>query len=236
MGIVITIVVIFLCIITLLFIPLTYDIHIYAGKPFRIDGLISWSGRALQYTWSYTWGQRLTSSWYLAWKKQENGADMTEKTAAQAEEAIQKTLEETEPATYESLKNSQNPLPKAATFHWKPFVLNTDFAASWFRWLGRLVYHSRIRTWNMSGTIGLSQPHETGLLAGALYATIPDAVENLRFNYIEEQYDSTIYGAGTIYPAIVLFYFAAFILSRPVRRLIAGWHAYKKGSTSWITR
>ena len=68
-----------------------------------------------------------------------------------------------------------------------------------------------------------------GLLAGALYAVVPDAIGGLRFDYLEERYDSTICGSGTLYPAALLWYSALFIASRPVRRLIAGWHASKRG-------
>lgn len=231
MGIVAAAAAVLLCITAVLFIPLTYHIRIYAGTPFRIAVCASWFGRALRYTWDYTYGQRPDSSCYLAWKRQEKHADIPEETAeqaaVQAEEAIKKALEEDNPETYEALKQAK--VPASSSFHWKPLVLNTSFAESFFRWLGQLAYHSRIRTLDISGTIGLPQPHETGLLAGALYAIVPDAVGNLRFNYTEEQYDSTICGGGTIYPAIILFYSAAFILSRPVRRFIACWHASKRG-------
>ena len=156
--------------------------------------------------------------------------DTAEKGADQAAEAVRQPAETDSAVTYESLKQEDDSgATKTKDFHWKPLVFNRDFAAAFFCWLGRILHHSRVRSLDIRGVIGLGQPHETGLLAGALYAVVPDAIGGLRFDYLEERYDSTIRGSGTLYPAALLWYSALFIASRPVRRLIAGWHASKRG-------
>lgn len=234
MGIVVAAAVVAMCAAAVLFIPFTYHVTIYAGNPSRIGIRAGWFGRALCGTWSYTCGQRPVSSLYVAWKRQAGRPDLSEeaaeKTAAQAEEAVRQHMEANDAVTYETLKQAgDGSAPKTASFHWKPLVFNTDFAAAFFCWLGRILYHSRVRTLDIRGVVGLGQPYETGLLAGALYTVVPDAIGGLRFDYLEERYDSTIRGSGTLYPAALLWYSALFIASRPVRRLIAGWHASKRG-------
>ena len=74
----------------------------------------------------------------------------------------------------------------------------------------------------------LPEPHETGMLAGALYAICPGSVTDLQFNFVEEQYDCTVRASGRLYPAVLLLFTAAFAASRPVRRLWAEWHAVNK--------
>lgn len=235
MGIVVITVAAVLCAAAVLFIPFTYHVSIRTGRPFRLCIRAGWFGRALAGTWDYTWGQRPVSSVYIGWKRQAGpppdlSEDTSEKGADQAAEAVRQQAETDSAVTYESLKQEDDSgAPKTAGFHWKPLVFNRDFAAAFFCWLGRILHHSRVRSLDIRGVIGLGQPHETGLLAGALYAVVPDAIGGLRFDYLEERYDSTIRGSGTLYPAALLWYSALFIASRPVRRLIAGWHASKRG-------
>lgn len=107
-------------------------------------------------------------------------------------------------------------------------LFNADFLAAFFTWLSRLLNHGQIRRFTLTGIIGLPEPHETGMLAGALYAICPGSVTDLQFNFVEEQYDCTVRASGRLYPAVLLLFTAAFAASRPVRRLWAEWHAVNK--------
>ncbi len=107
-------------------------------------------------------------------------------------------------------------------------LFNADFLAAFFTWLSRLLNHGQIRRFTLTGIIGLPEPHETGMLAGALYAICPGSVTDLQFNFVVEQYDCTVRGSGRLSPAVLLLFTAAFAASRPVRRLWAEWHAVNK--------
>ena len=176
MGIVVITAAAVLCAAAVLFIPFTYHVSIRTGRPFRLCVRAGWFGRALAGTWDYTWGQRPVSSVYIGWKRQAGpppdlSEDTSEKGADQAAEAVRQQAETDSAVTYESLKQEDDSgATKTKDFHWKPLVFNRDFAAAFFCWLGRILHHSRVRSLDIRGVIGLGQPHETGLLAGALYA------------------------------------------------------------------
>ncbi len=209
----------------LLCIPLSYNIRLYLGDPAHITGTVHWLGRVFCYTWEYTYGNRPSASLSIMGKRRRSAPDtppaIIDKAAQQVEE--DGSLENA--VTYEDLKNTEVP-----PFPWKRYVLNLPFTAACFRWIVQILSHSRPCVLTASGVIGLKTPHETGMLAGALYAAVPEAVGSLRFSYTKEEYDCTIRGAGRLYPAVFLIYSAAFITSRPVRRLLIRWHTAKRGA------
>lgn len=207
-------------------IPLSYSIRLHIGEPVRFGGDVCWFGRALQYTWDYTYGQRPVSSFCLAWKRRSAEPDgIPANSGDAAADPFEPWQDEKTDASYDELKDISTP-----AFHWKPYVLNPSFAAAFFCWIRRIVHHSRIRTLRADGVIGLKTPCDTGILAGLLYAAVPDAVDGLSFNYLCEEYDCMIFGSGRLYPAVFILYSAAFILSRPVRRLLVRWHASNRGA------
>ena len=107
-------------------------------------------------------------------------------------------------------------------------LLQCRLFSGFLTWLSRLLGHGQIRRFTLTGIVGLPEPHETGMLAGALYAICPGSVTDLQFNFVEEQYDCTVRASGRLYPAVLLLFTAAFAASRPVRRLWAEWHAVNK--------
>lgn len=228
MGIVVIMSIVILGIVTFACVPVTFAVTLRISRPFQCSGSAAWFGKIFSYTWHYTYGEKPAATGRLAWKQLDAESDEAKETAARAAAAVQKELKETPAA--------QDPLPeKGATaaaktrFSWKQAAANRAFITSLCQFAGRILYSSRIRTLTASGVIGLRYPHETGILAGILYAFFPSALGELDFDYTAETYDCTVCGAGQLYPAAAIMYAGAFIVSRPVRRLLTHWYASKRG-------
>jgi hypothetical protein len=239
--------IVIMIIIVVLTIPLSYELSLQAGTPFRFKGKIHWLGHAFLYEWSYEDGKLPEKKYFLHWQNQikdtapSPGTTKTPETPAkkQAEnaKAAWKELEkESETVTYESLKDADLSEDTAApaTRSWKerlwwwPYIVNQPFGKSFFSLIADLLHHSRPRTFSIDGTIGLSQPHETGWLSALLYATIPASISELNFNFIEEEFDFRCCANGRLHPAVLLAYTTLFISSRPARNLIRCWFKKRK--------
>lgn len=236
MVLVLCLTIIFMVIITLICSPLFYETTLYIGSPCSFRSTIHWFGRFFYYDWTYTYGKQPHSSSRLGWKKREMQAPSIQlKTAPEQSfktEDILKDLEREDTGlSYKDIKDAAPRHSKQSDSHffwWKPLITSQTFITAFCIFLGRLLYHSRIRRLSLEGTLGLSRPHETGILAGALYAIIPTNIRTLHFNFIEERYDCTFHAAGHIYPAALIFYTAAFLLSSPVRCILLQWHKTRK--------
>ena len=112
--------------------------------------------------------------------------------------------------------------------NWKDYVWSEDFLSSCLSFFLRLLHHSRIRTVQTTGTLGLSQPHQTGMLSGFLYMLLPQAAQDLQFDFLNEIYDCHIQIAGRIYPGVIVLYAFSFIVSPPVRRLLWAVRQHRK--------
>jgi hypothetical protein len=228
--------------ITLLCLPLSYNLTVYIGCPFHCQGQARWFGRALYYDWDFTWGQAIRTTCSIGWKKK-NRPTASSKEASPIPkdqpngdaiaEAIQK---DGTSITYAELQKQgpsstpqQDRTKKSPSFPWRRYIINSAFIQEALRMLSRLLYHSRIRHMTLTGTLGLGQPQDTGLLAGTIYALIPADTDDLLFDFTTERYDCTARATGHVYPAIVLVYSAAFAVSRPVRTLLGYWYHTRKG-------
>ena len=241
--------VIILSLITLILcLPVTYAVKIHIGSPWHIEGQYAWGRRLANASWSYTLGEEPHSESHVFWQKApQKGSDDVQPDKPPTPEEREKALDELEAESkktiYEDLLQEEGtetpPEPSAPAAdaarqkpplrEWLPLFLNSDFLAAFFTWLARLLHHGQIRRFSLTGILGLPAPHETGMLAGALYAVCPGNVEELQFNFVEEQYDCTVRASGRLYPAALLLFTAAFAASRPVRHILAYWHAVRKG-------
>ena len=228
--------VILIVMITILCLPVSYSCMVYIGSPFHISGTLCWLGRAFSYTWQYTYGKRPQTEWYILWKKQHTAptsAHNAEMTKEQQEAVIQELEKETHAVTYDELHADNTAADNAERhqkhFSWKSLVCTEDFALAFFTWLQDILSISRIRTLTLTGTLGLTVPHKTGMLAGALYAVIPASTDDLHFNFTSEEYNCTVHAAGCICPAAVAACSITFLLSRPVRHILGQWHTVRKG-------
>ncbi len=235
MGIIVALTVILIVFIAVVCLPVSYSCMLYIGSPFHVSGTLCWLGRAFSYTWQYTYGNRPQTEWYFLWKKQQpapTATQDTEMTKEQQETVVQELKKETHAVTYDELHSANTAVDDAEKkqnhFSWKSLICTKDFALVFFTWLRDVISISSIRTLTLTGTLGLTAPHKTGMLAGALYAVIPASTEELHFNFTSEEYDCTVHAAGSICPASIVICSITFLLSRPVRHILAQWHTVRK--------
>lgn len=243
MAIIVVLAILFSGILLILCLPITYALTIHIGTPFQIEGQSSWGRKLADASWSYTLGGAPHHELHTCWKRSPAVKEPVETpppTPEEATKAWEELEKESQHLTYENLLRQEGPdapapcdakEPKKEKPPIRQFLarlFNTDFLAAFFTWLSRLLGHGQIRSFTLTGIIGLPEPHETGMLAGALYAICPGSVTGLQFNFVEEQYDCTVRASGRLYPAVLLLFTAAFAVSRPVRRLWADWHAVNK--------
>lgn len=248
-------VILFSTILLILCLPVTYEIKIHIGPPFHLAFSAGWGRQLIRKSWSYTVGEEFKDELYILGKKDSPPSEKEspsmeesrEKPPPAPAEEIRKTADETpspmediEKEVEKAVKKEVEKEPdkeagkdppekkKGSLGEWIPLIVNTDFLAALFTWLSRLIGHGQIRHLSLCGILGLPAPHKTGFLAGALYAYCPGNLENLHFNFLEEQYDCTAYASGRLYPAMLLLFTLMFTLSRPVRHIITHWFAVNK--------
>ena len=215
-------------IVTILSIPLAYTVRLYITSPFKATATVNWSGRVFLLSFRYVLGKAPLLRLYIKKVRHrsppaepdinpdsellKNDAEKSE--TDEAERAVQKTERDEEDSGSTAKEGSQTRVPL------RPLLLNQAFAVQVLLLIGRILHHSRLRTFTANGTIGIGSPHETGILAGWLYATIPQSVHELRFNYLEKEYNARLTSGGRIIPLILIFCVLPFIFSQPVRRII----------------
>lgn len=215
-------------IVTILSIPLAYTVRLYITSPFKATATVNWSGRVLLLSFRYVLGKAPLLRLYIKKVRHrsspaepninpdsellKNGDEKSE--TDEVERAVQKTERDEEDSGSTAKEGSQTRVPL------RPLLLNQAFAVQVLLLIGRILHHSRLRTFTANGTIGIGSPHETGILAGWLYATIPQSVHELRFNYLEKEYNARLTSGGRIIPLILIFCVLPFIFSQPVRRII----------------
>ena len=215
-------------IVTILSIPLAYTVRLYITSPFKATATVNWSGRVFLLSFRYVLGKAPLLRLYI--KKVRHCSSPAEPNinpdsellknddekseTDEVERAVQKTERDEEDSGSTAKEGSQTRVPL------RPLLLNQAFAVQVLLLIGRILHHSRLRTFTANGTIGIGSPHETGILAGWLYATIPQSVHELRFNYLEKEYNARLTSGGRIIPLILIFCVLPFIFSQPVRRII----------------
>lgn len=215
-------------IVTILSIPLAYTVRLYITSPFKATATVNWSGRVLLLSFRYVLGKTPLLRLYIKKVRHRSSPaepninpdsellknDDEKSETDEVERAVQKTERDEEDSGSTAKEGSQTRVPL------RPLLLNQAFAVQVLLLIGRILHHSRLRTFTANGTIGIGSPHETGILAGWLYATIPQSVYELRFNYLEKEYNARLTSGGRIIPLILIFCVLPFIFSQPVRRII----------------
>ena len=215
-------------IVTILSIPLAYTVRLYITSPFKATATVNWSGRVFLLSFRYVLGKAPLLRLYIKRVRHRSPPaepdinpdsellknDDEKSETDEAERAVQKTERDEEDSGSTAKEGSQTRVPL------RPLLLNQAFAVQVLLLIGHILHHSRLRTFTANGTIGIGSPHETGILAGWLYATIPQSVHELRFNYLEKEYNARLTSGGRIIPLILIFCVLPFIFSQPVRRII----------------
>lgn len=225
--------IILLSITVIVTIPFSYTLTINIRDPFRLSGLFQWGNSLLCCTWAYTYGQKPQTSLTCLGKTVSPPSKNDSTLSNEQIDAAVKSIEEEATVTYNEVKEAQHAASHTAATHavqsWKHLIINTDFLCIFFIYLQRILIHSRIRTLRISGSIGLPQPHETGMFAGALYACIPAGIDDLYFNFTKEEYNCIVQLKGCAYPIVLAIYTISFVISRPVRKILAYWRTQKRG-------
>ena len=221
-----------------LFLPLTYSLSADIQSPFHIRTVLSFLNHGLYYEWDYVFGQKPTKLCYIGWHKEPlSGRGQPPGIVPDKKDPEEPDKEEEDPLSEntirDALQGADSPEPDdvcaaSDTFWWKDYVWSEDFLSSCLSFFLRLLHHNRIRTVQTTGTLGLSQPHQTGMLSGFLYMLLPQAAQNLQFDFLNEIYDCHIQIAGRIYPGVIVLYALSFIVSPPVRRLLWAVRQHRK--------
>ena len=215
-------------IVTILSIPLAYTVRLYITSPFKATATVNWSGRVFLLSFRYVLGKAPLLRLYIKKVRHRSPPaepdinpdsellknDDEKNETDEVERAVQKTERDEEDSGSTAKEGSQTRVPL------RPLLLNQAFAVQVLLLIGRILHHSRLRTFTANGTIGIGSPHETGILAGWLYATIPQSIHELQFNYLEKEYNARLTSGGRIIPLILIFCVLPFIFSQPVRRII----------------
>ena len=215
-------------IVTILSIPLAYTVRLYITSPFKATATVNWSGRVFLLSFRYVLGKAPLLRLYIKKVRHRSPPaepdinpdsellknDDEKSETDEAERAVQKTERDEEDSGSTAKEGSQTRVPL------RTLLLNQAFAVQVLLLIGRILHHSRLRTFTANGTIGIGSPHETGILAGWLYATIPQSIHELQFNYLEKEYNARLTSGGRIIPLILIFCVLPFIFSQPVRRII----------------
>ena len=215
-------------IVTILSIPLAYTVRLYITSPFKATATVTWSGRVFLLSFRYVLGKAPLLRLYIKKVRHRSPPaepdinpdsellknDDEKSETDEAERAVQKTERDEEDSGSTAKEGSQTRVPL------RTLLLNQAFAVQVLLLIGRILHHSRLRTFTANGTIGIGSPHETGILAGWLYATIPQSIHELQFNYLEKEYNARLTSSGRIIPLILIFCVLPFIFSQPVRRII----------------
>lgn len=215
-------------IVTILSIPLAYTVRLYITSPFKATATVNWSGRVFLLSFRYVLGKAPLLRLYIKRVRHRSPPaepninpdsellknDDEKSETDEVERAVQKAERDEEDSGSTAKEGSQTRVSL------RPFLLNQAFAIQVLLLIGRILHHSRLRTFTANGTIGIGSPHETGILAGWLYATIPQSIHELQFNYLEKEYNARLTSSGRIIPLILIFCVLPFIFSQPVRRII----------------
>lgn len=221
-----------------LFLPLTYSLNLDIRSPFHVQAVLSFLNHGLYYEWDYTFGQKPRKICYTGWQEKTSACQKQQPGSAPGQTALEpESMGDDDTLSEEMLRKAlhdpdvpgpEDTSAESDVFWWKDYVLSEDFLSSCLSFFLHLLHHSRIRTLQTTGTLGLPQPHQTGMLAGFLYMILPEAAQDLQFNFLEEIYDCHIRIAGRIYPGVIALYALSFIVSRPVRRLLLAARQHRK--------
>lgn len=202
--------------ILLLFVPFSYTLQGHLGHPRTLTCRATWFMKHVSRTYPRTTEKEMppespSAAGEALWKQLREETNATaEKPAAPSEDA--------------DFMTTASPFPSYFRFLLDPEVL-TDCLAG----ILRILTASQLTACTLSGCLGLPRPHQTGILAAVLYSFGARQTENLRFTYTESSCDCTLYIAGKLYPAQLLYIVLHTVLQPPVRTLLKNlWDAGKE--------
>lgn len=202
--------------ILLLFVPFSYTLQGHLGHPRTLTCRATWFMKHVSRTYPRTTEKEMppespSAAGEALWKQlREETNAAAEKPAAPSEDA--------------DFITTASPFPSYFRFLLDPEVL-TDCLAG----ILRILTASQLTACTLSGCLGLPRPHQTGILAAVLYSLGARQTENLRFTYTESSCDCTLYIAGKLYPAQLLYIVLHTVLQPPVRTLLKNlWDAGKE--------
>lgn len=202
--------------ILLLFVPFSYTLQGHLGHPRTLTCRATWLLKHFSRTYPRTTAKESppespSAAGEALWKQlREETAATTEKPADTSEEA--------------DVTTTASPFPSYFRFLLDPELLTACLAG-----ILRILTASQLTACTLSGYLGLPRPHQTGILAAVLYSLGARQTENLRFTYTESSCDCTLYIAGKLYPAQLLYIVLHTVLQPPVRTLLKNlWDAGKE--------
>lgn len=107
------------------------------------------------------------------------------------------------------------------------FALENGLAERFLESLSLLIAHGFPRTLEFKGGLGLGDPMPTGALCGMVYAFLPKAAEEIRWNYVDKECTLTGKSEGRLIPLYVLYILIKLALSKPAREF---WHFRQGGN------
>lgn len=221
-------------------IPSTYSLHAYIGDSPSVKITFSWLNNFVYFSYTYAYGQKPKKEYRISRFAHHTKEEKTvPKSGFPFEEAAIPDRNANGPDIDEAIADaavtnntfagkgtrSQSKPPR----EWRKFVLNTKFLFAFLRYIHRILCHSKIRNCEISGSVGLNKPHETGMLAGLLYALMITYISGLNFNYSEEDLRVCLVLSGRIVPAVCILYTFSFFFSEPVRPLLKYLYSHRKG-------
>lgn len=130
-----------------------------------------------------------------------------------------------------SRKEEETPLPKEkehpsylAQFR---FALENGLVERCLGNLSLLISHGFPKTLEVKGNLGLGDPMHTGILCGMVYAFLPKAAEEIRWNYVDKECTLEGTSRGRLIPLYVLYILIKLALSKPAREF---WHFRQGGN------
>ncbi|WP_440234214.1 hypothetical protein [Dialister succinatiphilus] len=107
------------------------------------------------------------------------------------------------------------------------FALENGLAERFLESLSLLISHGFPKTLEFKGGLGLGDPMPTGVLCGMVYAFLPKAAEEIRWNYVDKECTLTGKSEGRLIPLYVLYILIKLALSKPAREF---WHFRQGGN------
>lgn len=107
------------------------------------------------------------------------------------------------------------------------FALENGLAERFLESLSLLISHGFPKALEFKGGLGLGDPMPTGVLCGMVYAFLPKAAEEIRWNYVDKECTLTGKSEGRLIPLYVLYILFKLALSKPAREF---WHFRQGGN------
>ena len=120
---------------------------------------------------------------------------------------------------------------KIPTFWFMKHVTNTELWRQLLLVSKRCYDHSKPRDIAVEGRIGIGDPFKGGMLASMLYSIWPEQAEHIEIDYLNWHLEGSGHIKGRIILGALAWHGTRFVLSQPMRALIA-----ETGKVVWVKR